>query len=140
MLETDLYQLISQDPGVLAAADNANSTYLGAIPKGQPDSPAVVIQVTHTDRVTGAEGPNALLMKRVQFDSYDASYPDCVALSNAVLAAVIKLRGVALASTQIQGTIPQRDMDMGQEPSDVSTTGYTFRRLIEVDFFHTELS
>jgi len=135
MLETDLYNLLSTDANVLAALNEENNVYLGAVPKGQPDSPAVVIQVAHTDRYRGSEGPNRFTAKRVQFDSYHQRYSDCVAINNAIYALMIALAG-SLATTQIQGTICTEDMDMGHEPGD---TGYVFRRLLTFEVQHTDL-
>jgi hypothetical protein len=135
MLETDVATLLANDPGVLAALGGADNVYLGMIPKGEPDNPAVVIQAVNSIYYKGADRTNGFQIRRLQIDSYAARYSDALTLSNAVRDALKDFSG-ATGKTQIQGTILRQDMDMPDEPG---STGYVFRRMLIIEFFFTEL-
>jgi hypothetical protein len=135
VLETDLYGLLSTDASIAAATGTPPGIYLGAIPKGQPDSNAVVIQVTNTLRDKGYDVTSQLVNKRVQFDSYHVKYTQAVLLSNAVLNLVKDMSG-NLATVNVQGVIPDKDIDLGEEPGD---TGYVFRRMLDFEVLHSDL-
>ena len=135
-IEVDLYSLLSTNANVLSALGGNNYIWLGAIPKGQPDTPALVLQTVLTDNYYGADGVNTLMTKRVQFDSYAARYSDAVTISNTVRDLLKNITG-SLGNTNIQAALLRRDMDMPEEPGN---TGYVFRRLIEIEFWHTELT
>lgn len=136
MLETDLYNLLSTDASIAGATGTPASIYLGAIPKGQPDSNAVVIQVTNTLRDKGYDVTSQLVNKRVQFDSYHVKYPLALQLSNAVLNLIKDMSG-NLATVNVQGVIPDKDIDLGEEPGD---TGYVFRRMLDFEILHSDLT
>jgi hypothetical protein len=133
-IETDLYSLLSTNADVLSALGGNNCVWLGAIPKGQPDSPAIVLQTILTDNYYGADGVNTLMMKRVQVDSYATRYTDAITVSKVVRDLLKNLTG-PLSSTNIQAAFLRRDMDMPEEPG---SSGYVFRRLLEIEFWHTE--
>lgn len=133
-LEADLYQLLSTDASIQTALNGVNNIYPGAIPKGRPDSPAIVIQVTGGQRFKASDGTNLLTMKQVQFDSYAVRYTDCLAVSEAIRLLVQDLSG-SLATTNINGVIIEKDLDMEREPGD---SGYVFRRLLEFHFWYTD--
>lgn len=136
MLEIDLYTLLSTDASIAAATSTGRSpgVWLGAIPKGQPDSDAIVVQ-THVDRIKTASGTLALLSAKVQVDVYHPKYSACKKLANAVIALLQDLSG-ALTTTNVQGVIPDKDLDMNFEPGD---SGYVFRRMLEFQFIFTNL-
>jgi hypothetical protein len=133
-LESDLYNLLSTDASISAVLNARPFVYSGAIPKGQPDSGAIVINVTRTDRLTGSDGPNRFTVKEARFDSYHTLYTQSVAMSNAVLALMLGLTG-PLATTVISGVIPTRDLDFGREGGQ---NGYVFRRLLALEVQHTD--
>lgn len=132
-LEIDLYSFLSRDSDLLSLT-GGNCIWLGAIPKGQPDSQAIVLQTVITDNIYGADGVNTLMMKRVQIDSYAARYSDAVATSNTIRDLLKNISGV-LGKVNIQAALLRKDMDMPEEPG---STGYVFRRLLQIDFWHTE--
>jgi hypothetical protein len=132
MIENDLYTLCSTDPGVLAALGGNNNVYLGMIPKGQSDNPALVLQSVITTNFTAADGFVNLIMRRIQLDSYAAKYSAALTLSNAVSLLLRNFKGV-LASTTVTGTIVRQEMDMPDEPG---ATGYVFRRMLAIDFWY----
>ncbi len=137
-LETDLYTLLSTDASIAAAMGlplAAPNVWRGAIPPGSPDSPALVIQMIYSNYLTAAESVNALQMKRMQFDSYHAQYDSALTISNAVRDLIKNMRIVSLANTEVQGTIINKDMDLPEEPG---SNGNVFRRLLEIDFWHTD--
>jgi hypothetical protein len=136
MIEVDLYTLCSTDPGVLAALGGSNNVYLGMIPKGRPDNPALVLQAVVTTNFTAADGIVNLAMRRMQFDSYAAKYSDSLTLSNAVRNLLRSFKG-ALSTTQIQGTIIRQEMDLPDEPG---ATGYVFRRMLAIDLWYFDLA
>jgi hypothetical protein len=135
-LEVDLYSLLSQNADVLSALGGNNHVWLGAIPKGQPDSPALVIQTVLTDNEYGADGVTRVMKKRVQFDSYASTYTAATTLSNTIRDLLKNITG-NLGNTFVQAALLRRDMDMPEEPG---SAGYVFRRLLEVDFWHLELN
>jgi hypothetical protein len=135
MLEADLYSFISTNQSVLAALSQTNAVWLGMIPQGQPDSPAVVIQNTYTETQYGADGINNVLKKRIQIDSYHSNYQTCLIISNTVRDLLKNLTG-ALANTNVLSCMLNHDMDMPDEPG---AADYVFRRMIEFDIFHIEL-
>ena len=53
MIETDLYQFLSQNQTMLDALGVRNSVYLGMIPKNQPDSPAILVRTPSADYLKG---------------------------------------------------------------------------------------
>lgn len=134
MLEDDIYALLSTDASIQAVLNAANNVYVGYIPKGSPVSPSIVIQITHTQRLKGADGTNGLQMKRVQTDSRHVKAGVARQISSAVLNLLKDLSG-NLATTSVQGVIPGKDMDMGLEPSD---GGEVFRRLNDFDVWHVD--
>jgi hypothetical protein len=133
MLETDIYALLSTDASIQALGASGN-VYEGFIPKGFPVSPSLVIQIPNTQRLKGADGTNKLQMKRLQIDSRHVKAGAARQLAGAVVALIEDLSG-SLPTTNIQGVIPGKDMDMGLEPSD---SGYVFRRLTDFDVWHTD--
>jgi hypothetical protein len=133
-LETDLYSLLSKDPTILSVLNGNDYVWLGAIPKGQPDSPAIVVQTVLTTRYYGADGVNTLMLKRVQFDSYASRYSDAVTISKTVRDLLKNFTGL-LPTTTVQGALVGNEMDLPEEPGD---TGNVFRRVLQVDFWHTE--
>src|ERR1041384_3501016 len=134
MLETDIYALLSTDASIQAVLNAANNIYSGFIPKGFPVSPSIVLQVTHTERLKASDGTNALKMKRLQVDSRHVKAGEARQISDAIVALLEDFSG-NLISTNVQGVIPGKDMDMGLEPSD---SGSVFRRLTDFDIWHTE--
>lgn len=136
MLEIDLYTLLSTDASIAAATSTgaAPGVWLGAIPKGKPDSNAIVIQ-TQITRTKGYDGTNALLSAKVQVDVYHPKYSACKKLANAVIALLQDLSG-ALTTTNVQGVIPDKDLDMNFEPGD---SGFVFRRMLDFQFIFTNL-
>jgi hypothetical protein len=134
-LESDIYSLLSTDASVSAALNDRPFVYNGAIPKGQPDDGAIVINVSRTDRLTGADGPNRFTVKEIQFDSYAQTYTRALALSNAIFALMVTLSG-SLATTEIQGTIPTKEMDFGRESAQA---GYGFRRMLAFEVQYVDL-
>lgn len=133
-LESDLYQLLSKNASVLAALNNSNNVWMGMIPKGQPVSPAIVVQAVYTDNQYTADGINTTKMRRVQFDSYAKKYTDALTISNTVRDVLKNLTG-QLGTTDVLSALVRRDMDMPDEPGD---SGYVFRRLLEVEFWYAE--
>src|SRR5690349_9225659 len=131
-LEDDLYTLLSTDASIAVAMMLPQpNVWRGAIPPGQPDSPALVFQtMPGGEYLAGAEGINALQMKRIQFDSYHVQANMALAISNAVLDLIKNMRQVSLANTQIQGVLINSDIDMPQEPG---AGGYVQRRKLEAD-------
>jgi hypothetical protein len=134
-LESDLYTLLSTDASISEVLNARPFVYNGAIPKGQPDSGAIVINVYRTDRLVGADGPNRFTVKEIQFDCYHAQYTQSVAIAYALIALIGNLSG-SLATTEIQGCIPTREMDFGRESGD---PGYVFRRLVAFEIQYQDL-
>jgi hypothetical protein len=134
-LESDLYNLLSTDASISGVLNARPFIYNGAIPKGQPDSGAIVLNVYRTDRLTGADGPNRFTVKEMQFDCYHAQYSQSVAIAYALIALIGNLSG-SLATTEIQGTIPTREMDFGRESGD---SGYVFRRMVAFEIQYVDL-
>jgi hypothetical protein len=136
-LEDDLYTLLSIDASIAASMGvPLPNVYRDAIPKGMPDSPALVYQtMPGGEYLAGADGINALQMKRIQFDSYHVLPNIALRISNAVRDLIKNMRQVSLANTQIQGVLINKDHGMPQEPGD---NGYVQRRLLEADFWHTD--
>lgn len=133
-LEVDLYTVLSTDAGVLGAMNGRSNVYLGSIPKGQDDNLAVVIQTVMTDNFVASDQTNLLQMKKMQFDSYAERFSDALLLSNTVKNLLKDLKG-SLANTDVKGVIARRDIDMPREPG---KTGYVYRRMLELDFWHTD--
>lgn len=136
-LEIDLYTLLSTDASIAAATSTGASpaVYLVAIPKGLPDTNAIVIQCTETTRSKGYDVTNQLTFKRIQFDCYSDKASVAQALGNAVLNLLKDMIGT-LASVNITGVIPDKDLDMGEEPGD---GGMVFRRMLDFDFQYNDL-
>lgn len=133
-LEVDLYTLLSTDASMLAAMNARPNVWLGMIPKGEDDNLAVVIQTVIGQYETAEESINAWTKKRMQFDSYGEKYSETLFLSNTVRDLLKNLKG-SLANTNVQGTIVMTDRDM---PYEAGESGYVFRRLLEIDFVHTD--
>lgn len=135
-LESDLYNLLSTDASIASVLNARPFVYNGAIPKGKPDSGAIVINVTRTDRLTGTDGANRFTVKEAQFDSYHTQYTQSLAISTAIFNLMINLSG-SLATTEIQGAIPTREMDFGRESGQA---GYVFRRLLGFEVQYVDLN
>jgi hypothetical protein len=137
MLENDITKLLLTDSGVQAAMSNASNVYMGAIPKGQPDTPAVVLRVNFNETFNTAGGPVNLKRKRLQFDSYSKRYTDTVTISAAIrtLLASMSAAVTDLDSTTVYGILLQNEMDLPEEPGD---SGYVLRRTFLADFFYAE--
>jgi hypothetical protein len=136
MLENDLYTLLSTNLDMISALDgNANNIWKGFVPKGQPTDPALVFQVVYTQDFIAAEGVLNGHRKRVQFDSYSATYTKTNQVSDTVKRLVQNLTG-SLGTTVVQGSYPVKEMDLGLEQS---SGGYVYRRLLQVDFLYHDI-
>lgn len=132
MLEAGVYQLLRDDPGVKALI--AGRIYGGRLPK-DPTNPSVVYNVVVTGDVYSVAGATGFRNKRIQFDSYASEYTDSVKTSDAIRSVLKSFKGVLPDGTFVNGCIVVRDMDFPYEPG---TTGYVFRRLLEVDFWYQD--
>ncbi len=137
MLENDLCLLLLNDSGVKTAMGNQQNVWMGAIPIGQTDSPAVVLRVNSNETYNTASGPVNLKRKRMQFDSYDKKYSNVITVSGAIrtLLASMATPFTNLNTTTVYGVLIQNEMDMPQEPGD---SGYVFRRTFLADVFYCE--
>jgi hypothetical protein len=136
-LESDLYNLMSADASIQAVLDAEPFVYNGAIPKGKPDSGAIVINVVRTDRLTGTDGPNGFIVKEVQFDSYHEKYTQSLAMSTAIFN-LMTGTSIPTITTEIQGAIPTAEMDFGKEPAQ-TPSGYAFRRMNRFEVQYVDL-
>jgi hypothetical protein len=134
--EQDLYSFLSQNADVLAALGGKNSLYKVMMPKGKP-LPAVVMQTIYFWPYYAAEGSLNAFKKRIQFDTYAEKATDVSTISDTFRHLLTNLSG-SLGNNVVQASFVTRDMDMGfeQGPDD----GYTFRRLIWVEFFYYEVT
>jgi hypothetical protein len=105
------------------------------MPKGAT-LPAIVFTVAVTaDLGYSAQGASGLRKKTLQFDSYATKYNDAVKVSDSIRSILQSYSGVLPDGTSVNGCIVTRDMDMAYEPG---TTGYAYRRLLEIDVMYTE--
>jgi hypothetical protein len=131
MLEDDIFALLSTDASIQSAMGGQNNVYVGYVPKGSQISPSLVIQIPATTRLKGSDGTNALTMKRVQVDCRHVMAGVARKMGEAVIALLKDLSG-SLPTTNVQGVIPGKEMDMPIEPGD---SGYVARRLTDFDFW-----
>jgi hypothetical protein len=136
-LESDLYNLMSADASIQAVLDAEPFVYNGAIPKGKPDSGAIVINISRTDRLTGTDGPNNLVIREVQLDSYHEKYTQSLAMSTAIFNLMVS-RDLPLLTIEFRGAIPTAEMDFGKEPAQ-TPSGYVFRRMLRFEVQYVDL-
>jgi hypothetical protein len=144
LFEQGLYQLLTQDQGDPLTGRTSVASLIGdrafwlLAPK-ETRTPFVVMQLVVTQDTYSAQGANKLRIKHVQFDSYGTTSTDpltgVVVVSDAIRKLLQSFSGQLPDGTPINGCIVTRDMDMGYEPG---TSGYEFRRLLEVQIQHTD--
>jgi hypothetical protein len=133
MLETDIYNVLATSSAVVTALAG-NSVYLGAIPKGQPDSPALVVRMPSAEYLKAYDGTLNFIQRDVQVDSYDDQYSVAVGNANIVRGILADISG-ALATTTVRSSQIVHDMDMPYEPG---AGGYVFRRMISFSMWYQD--
>jgi len=129
MLEAGVFQLLSTNAALQALI--ADRVFFVKMPAKETLLPAVVFQIITTRTVYSATGPSGFRFVHVQFDSYAEAYSDAVAISRLLRTALAAFVGPLPDGTLIHGSIVMNEMDMPYEPG---TSGYVFRRLLEIEF------
>jgi hypothetical protein len=141
MLEIGLYQKLRDDVGIGSPPSGGVVSWVsGRVFWGRtPDNvtlPAIVMTVvTTSDLGYTYQGASGLRKKMIQFDSYATKYTDAVKVSDAIRSLLQSYSGILPDGTSVNGCVVVGDRDMGLEPG---TTGFVYRRMLEVDCYYTE--
>jgi hypothetical protein len=132
-VEFGIYQLLRDNP--LVSSYVGGRIFGGRAPAGATE-PLIVFQTPVTqDLGYHAQGASGLRMARLQFDSYAKKYADTIKVKDAVRSVLQSFSGNLPDGTPVNGCIVVRDMDFPFEPGN---SGYSFRRLLEIDVQYTE--
>jgi hypothetical protein len=135
VIETDLYQLLSENQTVLDALGDRNNVFLGMIPKDQPDTPAIVVRTPGASYLKSTpDGTLNMVGKKVQIDSYHAQYTKSITISNVVRDLLKDFIG-PLSTTTVRSVVITQDMDM---PYEQGPGGYVFRRMLEFHVWYVD--
>jgi hypothetical protein len=133
MLETGIFQLLVATPGINALI--SDRVFFVKMPVKETTLPAVVFNTIHSRSVWSARGPSGLRFSNLQFDSYATTSTGAREVSNELRATLENLITTLPDGTRVQGSIVTNDMDFPYEPG---TSGYVFRRVLEIEFQHEE--
>ena len=136
MLEKGIYELVTQDAGVLASVarqfDDTPCVFWNQQIKGTPKPSLVMTRVTTRD-VYSASGSSGLSFVNFQFDGYGMTAYDAQAVSLAVRNLLKSFRG-NLPDTDATPVLGCVITQQGDFPAEQGGKNFVFRQKIEVTF------
>lgn len=111
MIEQGLHAYLASVPAVAAllSADGITRIFPLLIPQ-QALTPCVVYQLTSTTRTQTYCGTIALHRSVVQLDSYARTYPEAVAVANALYDALIDYKGM-MGAVEVRDCVQEAESD-----------------------------
>jgi hypothetical protein len=141
MMEIGIFQHLKTSDGILAIA--GSRIYAVMMPKGSALPTVVYSKITPTSTIQSLKGRNKAESARFQFDSYAPSHGDSVRLSNLVRDLFAPdaddvaddFYPITLPDgSEIQSATVHLDVDAPFEVA-ATGTGFTFRRILDIEFF-----